>query len=331
MRGDGRQGAVLVVVLLVMAAAMMLVLECGKYLRIDYASAANQRTMIAGGALLRSGLELARQALVDDLRLNGDNGDHLFDSWGGIQERFEVISDSLQSGDLSGVIDAEDGRISLNALDGEEGATNALDGVFVRLVQRLCERHGIQADPEDYLAAVKVWLGASDTKRDRDWYAMQDPAYAVPGKSFRTSRELLLVRWRGASDEDRHLLYFGTEDIPGLREYVTVWGEGLINVNMARPDVVAALPPDPRNRDEFVHAVLEYRSKGEHLLSGQWYNDIATRVGLDMSDFPSSVLSTRSTVFRVNLSAGIGAGRLNSTTVVRRVPGRCVILYESIY
>ncbi len=331
MKGSDRQGAVLVVVLLVLAAAVVLMLECGKYLRIDYAGAAYQRTMVAGGALLRSGLDVAVQELLEDLKRNGDNADHGFDNWAGIQERFKEFSESLQSGDLTGGVTPEDGRISLNALYGQEGGSEALQGVFVRLLESLCRRHGIQADPEEYLTSIKVWLGASDTKRDKAWYAMQDPPYALPGKSFQTPRELLLVRWRGADVEDRRTLYFGTEDIPGLREFITVWGAGLINVNVARPEVLAALPPDSRFRNEFVRTVMNYRSKGENLLSGQWCANIATRLGLDMEKFPSSALSARSTVFRVDLTAEVGAGRLSSTIVVRRDSKRCVVLFENIH
>ncbi|WP_187170460.1 general secretion pathway protein GspK [Salidesulfovibrio onnuriiensis] len=330
-RRENREGAVLVVVLLVMAAAVALILECGKYLRIDYAGAACQRSMVAGGALLRSGLDVARHELLEDLRRNGDRADHGFDDWARIDEKFADLSRSLQSGELTGSVTPENGRISLNALGGEEDRAKALGGVFVRLVESLCRRHGLQADPEDYLASIKVWLGGQDLLRDRGWYAMQAPAYSPPGRQFRTPQELLLVRWRGMSAEDRRRVYYGSGDVPGLREFVTAWDEGTINVNVARPEVLAALPPDARFRNEFVRVVMNYRSRGENLLSGQWYDDIARRLGLDMERFPSAVLGVRSMVFRVEIAAEVGAGRLRCTSVVRREPDRCVVLWENIH
>lgn len=326
-----REGAVLIVVLLVLAAAVALILECGKYLRIDYASAGYQRTMVAGGALLRSGMDMAKEILLEDLRRDGVGADHHFDNWATTDEFFEEVSASLQSGQIRGAITAENGRISLNALKEADAQQGGQGEIFVRLVEELCKRHGIVANSRHYLASIRIWLGDADTRQDRAWYASRDPSYAPARGAFHTPRELLLVRWRGVSSEDLHRIYFGTEDIPGLHEFITVWGDGKINMNTARPEIVAALVQDSRRRSEFVRAVLDYRGRGENLLSGQWYKNIAVRLRLDMTQFPQGALDVKSSVFRVTLSAEVGAGRLNSTTLLKRDTQGCVVLFENIH
>jgi Type II secretory pathway, component PulK len=318
-------------VLLVLAAASFLVLESGKGLRINYEGAAAHRTSASGGALLESGLFIAREVLLDDLRITNSGADHRFEEWAKADELYEKFSSSFTSGELEGTIEAEDGRISINSLVGTENASRAAGEIFVRLVQALCGAHGIEAKATDYLASIKVWLGAKDTLGDTEWYAQEEPSYAPAKGPFLTSRELLLVRWKGVEPEDRRKVFYGSGSIPGLKDFITVWGSGKINVNMAPREVVAAMCPDADLKREFVEAVDNYRGNGANLFSAPWYVEIASRLGVDMAKFPSAGLGVTSTVFRVSLTASVGAGRINSTSIVQRSPKSCVVLFENIH
>lgn len=79
-----------------MAAAVFLILESTKFLRIDYSSTAYQWVMVSGRSLLRSGLLSA---------------------------------------------------------------------------------HEIEANANDYLHSIKVWLGEKDIYGDEQWHADRDPSY----------------------------------------------------------------------------------------------------------------------------------------------------------
>lgn len=326
-----KDGSVLIVVLLVLAAAAFLIMESGKFLRIDYSSAAYQRVVIAGGNLLRSGLTLAKEVLLEDIKENGDTADHNFDNWATMDEFLRNISSSLESGEIDGNITPEDGKINLNSflLGGDVG--KGLGEIFVRLVSGLISAHEIEADPNNYLNSIKIWIGAKDTKGDKDWYAMQEPAYSPDAAPFRTPDELLLVRWGELDLETRRKFFYGANGVPGLKEFITVWGNGKINVNTAANEVIAALAPDPVLRSEYVEAVENYRSQGESDFSSAWYVDIATRVGFDMTKFPVKALASKSSFFRVSLTARVGAGHLNSTTILKRDSKRCVVLFENIH
>jgi hypothetical protein len=89
--------------------------------------------------------------------------------------------------------------------------------------------------------------------------------------------------------------------------------------------------PNADLKQEFVEAVDNYRGNGANLFSGPWYIEIASRLGVDMTKFPSAGLGVTSTVFRVSLTASVGAGRINSTSIVQRSPKSCVVLFENIH
>ncbi|BDQ38446.1 hypothetical protein SYK_28060 [Pseudodesulfovibrio nedwellii] len=331
MRHQNKDGSVLIVVLLVLAAAAFLILESGKFLRIDYSSAAYQRVVVAGGSLLRSGLTVAKEILLEDIKDNGNSADHKFDNWANIEVFYDEISASLESGDISGRIIPEDGRIHLNSFRAGNDVGKDLGEIFVRLVEGLCSAHGIEADSNIYLKSIKIWLGEKDTQGDKDWYAGQEPAFISTNGPFRAPDELLLVRWEGVEPEDIRKVFYGANGIPGLRKFITVWSSGKINVNIAEREVIAAMIPNSELSAEFVEAVENYRNEGANDFSLPWYKGIAMRVGGDMSNFPDKALASKSSVFRVLLTATIGAGHLNSTTILRRDSKRCVVLFENIH
>lgn len=326
---DPRQGSILIIVLLLLAASSLLILEAQKRLRTDYASAAVQKTQVVGSALLRSGLALAKDELLESQKEN--DGDHLFDDWAQFDKRLKNVSSQLESGTLRGTIACEDGKVSLNALNRSDDQGKAIQAIFLRLVDGLRKAHKIDGDPKDYLKSIKIWMGAKDTQGDKSWYASREPRYLFPKTKFRVPNELLLVRWRGVSREEREALYWGDDSIPGLRDFVTVWGGGKINMNTAPEEIIAATVAQGDLRDIYVTAVQEYRSKGENIFLRDWYKEIALRVGLDLKKFPEEALTSKGTAFRVKLEASVGAGSLHSVSIVERQPKGIDILYHQFY
>lgn len=333
MRHDPRQGSVLIIVLLVLAAAAYLIMESGKFLRIDYEGAAYQRVITSGGNLLRSGLTVAREVLLEDIKKDNNSADYRFEEWGQAEAFFKELSEPLESGDIEGRIEAEDGRIDLNSLNVNGGAGDDLREIFLRVVASLCTAHRLELKPKDFLASIRIWLGAKDTRKDKEWYAQREVPYEI-GKNFRTPEELLLVRWKDATDEDRAKVVLGADGVPGLLEFVTVWkgtSTAQINMNMAPREIVAAVCPQEDFREDFVREVEAYRADEANIFSTPWYQEIAKRIGVDMNKFPRTALGWKSSVFRVSLTARVGAGQLNSTTILKREPTKCVVMFENIH
>lgn len=291
MIGHDRNGSVLIIVLLVLAAAAYLIMESGKYLRIDYEGAAFQRTMVSGGELLRSGMVVAQELLTED-RKKGGNSDHKFEDWAEVDTFFTEISSQLESGEMEGVITADNGMIPLNLLSQSTSIGKALGEIFVRVVDGLQSAHGIEGNAKDFLASIEFWLAVGkDTQGDAAWYGAQQPAYVRRKGKMQSPQELLLVHWKGVSPEDRRKLILGADGVPGLIDFVTVWSAQKINVNFAPREVVAAMCPDSALRQEFTERIMEYRDAAENLFDAGWYVTVARSVGVDK--LPSVALGWR--------------------------------------
>lgn len=331
MRGrESREGAVLIIVLLVIAAAAFLILESGKYLRIDYEGAAGQRLQASGGSLLHAGLVVASELLLYDLRHGGATQDSRFDNWAKADNLYDQLSRGLDSGELHGEITAEDGLIDLDSMRRTDDEGKAQRQILVRLLSGLLSAHDIEGDPNAFLTSIQIWMGAKDTQNDAAWYAARDPGYERRSDNFVTPEELRLVRWKGLSDEDRLRVIDGGDGVPGLLDFVTLWSDGKINMNVAPREVLAAVCPSWDLRGDFVKAVEEYRADGSHQLSGTWYKDVADRVGV-AKDFPENALGYQSMYFRVSLVATVGAATIRSTTIVKRNTQHVVVLLENIH
>lgn len=328
MRRSDREGSVLIIVLMVLAAAAYLIMESGKFLRIDYEGAAYQRVTASGGSLLHSGVTVARELLQDDLRRGGEGADHQFDVWANADDFFASISPFLESGELEGTITAEDGKIPLNVLlNGDKG--KHAGEILGRLLDALVAAHEIDAKSLDYITSIKAWIGGPDTLKDTAWYSLEEPGYTRGGK-FKTPHELRLVRWKGVSMEDRLKVLYGADGIPGLIDFVTVWGDK-INMNVAPREVVAAVCPSSELRAEYAETIESYRNQGENDFITEWYKTKATNMGITQN-FPDQALTVKSTVYRVALTARVGAGQMRSTTILKRdLNGSVVVLFENIH
>jgi len=331
MNRDSRSGAVLIVVLIVLAGASFLILESVKVVRVDYASAAVARTRIVGGNLIESGLDLVSDMLLEDLSINGNRQDTLFEDWYLVDESLVDFNRAFRSGDLEIQVTGEDGRLSINALGGTGVVADGNGAIFLRLLEGLLSRHRIEADPKVFLASIRVWLGGTDPKQDGAWYGTREPPYARRQKPFLTTDDLLLVRWDGVDREDFLKIYHGADGIPGLKEFITTWGNGEINVNYARRELLAAIAHSSDGRESFVSNVEQYRGDGSNQFDNKWYADMATKAGLPPAGFPTGALSGKSQYFRVELAATVGGGVLRSTVILQRTDQKCVVLFKNMH
>ncbi len=58
-------------------------------------------------------------------------------------------------------------------------------------------------------------------------------------------------------------IWYGNEDTPGVRELLTVRGDGYVNLNTASADVLRCLPEVP---DNIIDAIIEYRDGDDDIL-----------------------------------------------------------------
>jgi len=328
----------MILVLLIIPAVLLLVAGTTRLLLVRYAGSASQRTRAAGDALLESGLALS-QAFLNG-KMTGYSEPELYPEK--FSEVLQTVSNQLESASITGFITNEYGRISLDVLAGYSDNATAVGKdmvtdtarIFEELVEDLCDQHGFDADPRDLLTSIAIWSGAKDKRHDKTWYASRRPPYTLPGRALSSPDQLLLLRWPGISRRDFKTLYNGTDEVPGLREFVTVWSKGPLDMRAAAGPVLQAVAEvaGARNRKarSFAREILERREDGDDE-NQSWYRNAILSVGMNVDDFPTKALGNGGKTYRVELVVQSGAGTIRALTVMRRTAKKYQQLFRLRY
>jgi len=120
--------------------------------------------------------------------------------------------------------------------------------------------------------------------------------------------ELLLVR--GISVE----LYRGSPERPGLARFLTVYGEGSVNVNTAPKEVLRALAPSIT--EDAANRMDDYRKNPANSLTDpSWYRRVA---GLNNTAIDAVTLVTRSEHFQLASTGHLGTMKRTIRGIVKR-------------
>ncbi len=191
-----------------------------------------QRSLARSEALLATerswqyarGMSIMARRMLEQALAEGADASTLDDTW--------TAPFNVPGGMVQGRLVDQGALFNLNALGHPDGATaNAAREAFGRLLERL----GLNPIIADELAD---WLDGAVMPRPgsaaNDWYARQDPAYRTAGVPLGSTSEL---RWLRSVDE---------EAWRALAPLVTALPEPelRINVNTARPEVLAAVVAD---------------------------------------------------------------------------------------
>jgi general secretion pathway protein K len=215
------------VVLLLLGLLLTIVAEFAQAMRLEAVTATNFRsgvseTWLAEAAYQRALAEILPEALDHELDLKGVLVFRR--SRIGAPTMPERLDVSIGPGRLSYRITDETARINLNRL-----SRDGLD----RLLQEL----DVEKTERDVIVdSVQDWRDPNEEHRlngaESDYYLGLSPPYRSKNADFDSIDELLQVR--GVT---RAILY-GRGEIPGLAEFVTIAGNGGINVNTASPLVL---------------------------------------------------------------------------------------------
>jgi general secretion pathway protein K len=146
--------------------------------------------------------------------------------------------------------------------------------------------------------AIKDWIdGDSEVTRfgaENAYYETLEKPHSCKNAPLDFLEELLLVR--GITKE----VFYGTEEKPGISNYLSPHGDGKININTADPLILRALSDD---MDEWmVEDMVTYREDKESDLSNpMWYKNLA---GMGDVSIANDLVVTSSTYFEV-MSEGL--------------------------
>lgn len=113
-------------------------------------------------------------------------------------------------------------------------------------------------------------------------------------------------------------LFNGTEKTAGLAQYLTVFGDGRININTAPLPVLLALAETMTTED--ARRLDEHRRDGRNdLANADWYQVITERTGMSI---PATLITARSDIFRVTSVGLQGRMKEHVHAVVKRAADR---------
>ena len=165
---------------------------------------------------------------------------------------------------------------------------------------------------EDILNAVKDWIDADSVVTangaENAYYQGLGKSTTVRNGPMESIDELLLVR--GISRE----LYRGTPERPGLARFLTVYGEGSININTAPKEVLRALAPSIT--EDAANRMDDYRKNpANNLADPSWYRRVA---GLNNTAIDVVTLVTRSDFFQLASTGHLGTMKRTIRGIVKR-------------
>lgn len=273
------QGVVLLIVLILMVFVAALATDIIRSSRYDYAGAAFLRNTYTSSVLLESAAQASRGIFMKEV---ADKNGTVFASLSAdFSSIISGVSPLLATGKLTGKIEDEDSRFPLNKLGGNATMGNVLANIIINL----CTEHGyengdIQDYAESYVNSVRCWTGNGTSCREDDsYYDSEDPGYARPEGPISTTDELLLIRrpdgWLDA--EEFGLLYNGTSSIPGLKDLVTPFSNGPMNINTLKKEIIMGfVPPDWSSDDRiaFYEDVIDARNNADDD-KNDWFSSVA--------------------------------------------------------
>ena len=311
------KGVALILVLLVLGLIVPMTLDLNRASRAQIYEAANLADGLRAVYIAKSGVHLGEALLGED----DASVDSLQESWA----RAEVLSAQstllFSEGAFLLKIEDESGKIPVNHLvEGDEYREEIKD-VLMRLL-RLPGFQLKEEDIRDLVDALKDWIDSDDDLTgfgaENSYYQSLADAYSCRNGPFERLEELRLVR--GVTAE----LFEGTEGRPGLRDCLTVYGEGKININTAPLSVLTALSGEMDG--ERVRALDEYRRNTEKDLGRvRWYEEVPGMSGIAL---PDAILTTAGSVFRFTSEGRFRDIPGKVTAVIRRGEGKAMEILD---
>jgi general secretion pathway protein K len=306
-----KKGVALILVLLMVSVIVVLTLQLNVSSRSQVYEAANLADGIRVLYIAKSGLFAGMGILSED---RGD-ADTLNEPWARTEALSEQSKSYFDGGYLELVIEDETGKININKLVAGNGFNGALKGALTRLLSQ--PQFQMQdREIEDLLNAIKDWIDADSevtaTGAENAYYQGLGKTYTVRNGPMESVDELLMVR--GVTKE----LFYGTPERPGLARFLTVQGEGSVNINTAPKEVLRALAPSIT--EDAANRMDDYRrNPANSLTEPSWYRRVP---GLENTAIDSVTVVTKSEYFQIAAKGHLGTMKRTIRGIVKRDSGK---------
>ncbi|HDR15464.1 MAG TPA: general secretion pathway protein GspK [Desulfobacteraceae bacterium] len=304
------RGFALLLAVMVIGLLVAITLEFNAAMRDELIASANVHDGITLKSTARSGVALAMAALKEHAAADG--ADSLLDDWADKDLMSSLLSSlCIDGGGELTIIDASR-KININRLVDESGVVNLR---YTQLLRRFLSfgdfRLGSE-EIEDILDAVTDWLDPDDEVThfgaENSYYMSLEKPYSCRNGPMGSIEELLLVK--GITPE----IFYGTDDNAGIGKFLTVHGDGKVNINTAPPVVLWSL--SDRMDFEMALDMASYREdENNDIQSTSWYKQVA-----GMADFSldPDVVTVVSSHFEISSEGVKGQMRRGVSVVLEK-------------
>ena len=304
------RGVALLVVILMVSVIIALTVDFNRSTRDGLYGTANLSDGIRLYYIAKSGFHGGEALLASDR----NNYDALTEDWA----KAELISAQSEGFFRQGAFQVrivdDAGKIPVNKLVAGNGYNVPVKDLLVRFLSLPEFKLGPDRVNE-IVDSLKDWIDKDDAVTglgaESAHYRNLARPYSAKNGFLDCIDELLMIK--GITKE----LYNGTEETPALRDFLTVYGDGAININTAPLLVLRALAPEIT--PELAGLMDEYRRlPNNDLANVNWYRKIA---GLQSVNMSYTVLSTRSNFYTISSTGMFGKMKETVTGAIRKGQG----------
>ena len=303
-------GFALILTILIISLIVAITLQFNTSMRSDMYDAASLKEGIELTCIAKSGFNYACAVLSED----DPAVDSLHEDWA--DQKLLSSNSATMFGD---------GRFEVRIIDysGKIPVNSVVEGEkFEALLTRFLSREEFGLGSEDVgnlVDAIKDWVDPDDeiTKfgAENGYYQALDRPYSCKNASLDSVEELLFVK--GITKE----LFYGTREKPGISGYLTVYGNGRININTAAPLVLRSL--SDQIDQEMVEDMVAYREDEKNDLNDPaWYKNVPGMSHVSMNDLQT----TSSTCFKIESEGHKETMSKRVTGTVERKEGTVKVL-----
>lgn len=304
------RGFALILTILIVSLVVVLTLQFNGYMWADLYSSANLRDGIRLRFVARSGVNCAMALLSEDAAQNST--DSLQEPWASSKELSLNSSAMFDNGRFQIEIRDLAGKIQVNRLIDGDGKYN--EGQK-KLLTRFLSSDQFALDSEEVesiIDAIKDWIDPDEEitrfGAENGYYQSLEDPYPCPNRPLERLSQMLLIK--GVTRK----LFYGHEGVPGISRYLTVFGDGKININTADPLILKSLSDEIDT--EMVSDMIEYRLDEENDLTDPgWYRKVPGMADLTIDP---GLIKTSSAYFELESAGNSGAMIRRVTAVVRR-------------
>jgi general secretion pathway protein K len=335
------RGVALLITLTVITLLIATTMEINQGVRNTVISAATSRDRITLSYMASSGIHAAMAMLIKDKY--DSQIDSIQEDWANPEKIAEVLqSITFDEGNVTFKITDELSRIQINSLvEFPKGrqfneAQRIMWDRFARLVIAQGGDDLEDVDATTIINSIKDWLDSGDDDlvtglngAESDYYEGLDPPYKCKNGPFTDINELLLVKGMTPA-----LFYGMGEDMPGISNYITVYGmtqakqkeekrdytfEGKININTADLPVLVGMVSS--ENFDYANEIYNYRSEKSDdvyihdLSSPTWYKNVP---GGNEFNIDPNLITLSSDFFRIEATASLKEQKMTISCVVQR-------------